>query len=334
MSDLSNVKEIAEQLPPLYNIGVFDGRGGRLRWLTPGVEYTPARPDGPLTLYQCFVDYTKEHCVPEGGDPERAWIAFRAWISALGHDRDVTTLTRADGRRLVEHELARGVSSATARKHLTMGQAALNHAQKEERITKVPKFQCRSFTASRPLAHPRGAPSPHAGAEAVGAADVLAARLCNGRAHRSDPRPDARSSRPRARHHRLSSAGRCVPQQAPRGGSDRGVASPRLVAAFERADPACPLVVSRNGKPYSKGSLYHECKRDLAAIGINERGVARHVARHTAATWMLRGDKERDIPPAPIHQVAQMLGDKVEMIERVYAHVLPTDLQDATRALH
>jgi hypothetical protein len=29
-----------------------------------------------------------------------------------------------------------------------------------------------------------------------------------------------------------------------------------------------------------------------------------------------------------------MLGDKVEMIERVYAHVLPTDLQDATRVLH
>jgi hypothetical protein len=180
MNDISNVKEIAEQLPPLYNIGVFDGRGGRLRWLTPGVEYTPARPDGPLTLYQCFVDYTKEHCVPEGGDPERAWIAFRVWIAALGHDRDVTTLTRADGRRLVEHELARGVSSATARKHLTMGQAALHHAQREERITKVPKFQS----------------------------------------------------------------------------------------------------------------------------------------------------------PAPIHLVAQMLGDKVEMIERVYSHVLPTDLQDVTRVLH
>jgi integrase len=109
---------------------------------------------------------------------------------------------------------------------------------------------------------------------------------------------------------------------------------PRLVAALERADPACPFVVSKKGKKYSQGSLYHECKRDLAAIGIVERGVARHVARHTVATWMLRGDKERGIPPAPIHLVAQMLGDKVEMIERVYSHVLPTDLQDVTRVLH
>jgi integrase len=97
---------------------------------------------------------------------------------------------------------------------------------------------------------------------------------------------------------------------------------------------SCPFVVNRKGKRYSQGSLYHECKKDLAKIGIKERGVARHVARHTVATWMLRGDKERGIPPAPIHRVALMLGDTITMIERTYAHVLPTDLQDDTRVLH
>lgn len=108
----------------------------------------------------------------------------------------------------------------------------------------------------------------------------------------------------------------------------------RLESAYARRDESCPFVVNRKGKRYSQGSLYHECKKDLAAIGIVERGVARHVARHTVATWMLRGDKERGIPPAPIHQVAQMLGDKVAMIERTYAHVLPTDLMDSARVLH
>jgi hypothetical protein len=97
-----------------------------------------------LTLLACFEDYITEHCIPTGGDPERAWIAFYAWINALGHDRECASLTRADGRTVVEHELARGVSSATARKHLTMGLAALNHARKEERIDKVlPPSRCR-----------------------------------------------------------------------------------------------------------------------------------------------------------------------------------------------
>jgi hypothetical protein len=57
-------------------VGVFDGRGGRLRWLTPGVEYTPARPKGRSRSIDCFVDYTKEHCVPEGGDPSARGLPF------------------------------------------------------------------------------------------------------------------------------------------------------------------------------------------------------------------------------------------------------------------
>jgi integrase len=328
----------AEEDSMSYAVGVFDGRGGKLRWLVPGRDYKLPRPEGPLTLAVCFEDYLVEHCVPSGGDPERAWIAFRAWINALGCNREVATLTRADGRKVVEHELARGVSNATARKHLTMGLAALNHARKEERLGKdkvLPAFQMPPAAQSRIRWLTREehrrlmlVPKPWARqmfwllAFATGARTTAILELTRDRVDLVRGVIDFRVPGKVYRNKRRA----VVPIAAS--------LRPRLVAAFERADPACPFVVNRKGKPYSKGSLYHECKADLAKIGIVERGVARHVARHTVATWMLRGDKERGIPPAPIQMVAQFLGDKVEMIERVYAHVLPTDLQDATRVLH
>jgi integrase len=317
-----------------YKIGVFPQGSGRLRWLVGGVEYKRPRQE-TYTLLACFEDYITEHCLPTGGDPQRAWIAFYAWIAALGHDRECATLTRADGRKVVECELARGVSSATARKHLTMGNAALNHAKREERIAKVPKFQ--SPAAAQPRLrwltkeeHRRLMllPKPRA--------RQLFWLLAFGTGARTGAILDLEWSR-------VDLTRRTIDYRVPGvtyKNKRRAVVFihdsllPRLVSAHARRDESCPFVVTRKGKRYSQGSLYHECKADLAAIGIKERGVARHVARHTVATWMLRGDPERGIRPAPIHRVAMMLGDTITMIEKNYAHVLPTDLQDDTRVLH
>jgi integrase len=101
---------------------------------------------------------------------------------------------------------------------------------------------------------------------------------------------------------------------------------PRLQSAYELRDPACPFVVNKDGRQYSGGSLYHECKRDLAAIGIKERGVARHVARHTVASWILQ-DGGR------LEDVAKLLGDTVAMVERVYGHMEPKHLMKAANLL-
>lgn len=318
-----------------YAVAVIPNGVGRPHWLVPGRDHPLPRTEGPLTLALCFEDYIREWCVPERGDPDRAWIAFRAWIAALGHDRDATTLMRADGRTVVDHELARGVSSATARKHLTMGLAALHHAKKEERITKVPMFQMpgRSQPRIRWLTreeHRRLMLLP------IPAPRRLFWLLAFGTGARTEAMLDLTWDR-------VDLVRRTIDYRIP--GvvykNKRRAVVPinaslyvRLESAYARRDESYPFVVSRKGRRYSQGSLYHECKADLAKIGIVERGVARHVARHTVATWMLRGDKERGIPPAPIHLVAQMLGDTVAMVERVYAHVLPTDLMDSTGALH
>lgn len=336
---LSNVGEMIEFDHPVgFNfpkIGTFDGRGGNLRWWTPGVDYTPAKQESIYTLYDCFVDYTRGHCIPTGGDSKRAWIAFRAWIDALGPDRDCTKLVWEDGQTVQEHEFKRGVSSATVRKHVLMGIAALNHARKRGRLKEIPSFQMPEPAQNRIRWLTRDEhrklmllPKPWERqlfwliAFGTGARTEAILQLTRDRVDLVNGTIDFRI--PGKNHKNKRRA--VVPITA--------TLLPRLVAAFDRADPACPLVVSRKGKRYSKGSNYHECKKDLARIGIVERGIARHVARHTVATWMLRGDKERGIPPATIHQAALFLGDTVAMVEKNYAHVLPTDLQDVSRLLH
>lgn len=335
---LSNVGAMMEFDHPIgFNfpkIGTFDGRGGNLRWWTPGIEYIPPKQESVYTLYDCFVDYTRGRCVPTGGDSKRAWIAFRAWIDALGPDRDCTKLVWEDGQTVQEHEFKRGVSGATVRKHMLMGIAALNHARKRGRIKEeIPAFQIpdpaqprvrwltreeRTRLLDLPKPWPRQlfwilAFNTGARTEAVLEADWE-------RTDKLRRTIDFRVPGKKYKNKRRT----CVP------------INDALLAALDATerDPRCPRLVTRKGKPYSKGSLYHECKADLAKIGIVERGVARHVARHTVATWMLRGDKERGILPATIHQVALFLGDTVAMVEKTYAHVLPSDLQDVSRLLH
>lgn len=55
------------------------------------------------------------------------------------------------------------------------------------------------------------------------------------------------------------------------------------------------------------------------------KGVSPHVLRHTCATWALQGG-------ASIFEVAGVLGDTIEMIERVYGHHSPDHLRAAVDA--
>jgi hypothetical protein len=143
----------------------------------------------------------------------------------------------------VEHELARGVSSATARKHLTMGQAALESRAKEERIGKVPKLpDAGSLTAARAAGSPARStaslmlvPKPWARqmfwllAFATGARTGAILDLTRDRVDLAAARStfECRAS--------------CTATSAAPSSRSRHRSSPRLVAAFERADPACPL---------------------------------------------------------------------------------------------
>lgn len=71
------------------------------------------------------------------------------------------------------------------------------------------------------------------------------------------------------------------------------------------------------------GMTLEDAMRDY----IRETGVARHVARHTYATWLLQAR-------VPIAEVAALLGDSVLMVERVYSHIQPSDLFLAANAVN
>jgi hypothetical protein len=83
---------------------------------------------------------------------------------------------------------------------------------------------------------------------------------------------------------------------------------PRLEAAYARRTDDYVIGLGERGKP---SCTWRGCKENLKAIGIDERGVCRHVARHTVASWLLQGDPERGIAPASVYDVAKLLGDTV-----------------------
>jgi site-specific recombinase XerD len=61
----------------------------------------------------------------------------------------------------------------------------------------------------------------------------------------------------------------------------------------------------------------------MVAIGINEEGVARHVARHTFCSWRI----QRGYSYA---KVGALIADSALMVERVYGHLLPAHLLEAS----
>jgi len=63
-----------------------------------------------------------------------------------------------------------------------------------------------------------------------------------------------------------------------------------------------------------------------ACVRAGITGVTPHVLRHSAATWMAMDD-------VPLREIARLLGDREETVERVYAKHSPSYLQRAASAL-
>jgi len=76
----------------------------------------------------------------------------------------------------------------------------------------------------------------------------------------------------------------------------------------------------------------HEWMDLIKAAGV--RWIKFHGMRHTCATLLLTGDRQRGIDPTPVHIVAERLGHKnVSETLETYAHCLPNMQRSAARAL-
>lgn len=62
------------------------------------------------------------------------------------------------------------------------------------------------------------------------------------------------------------------------------------------------------------------------AYGRTGTGATNHTLRHTFASWLAQKDVQ-------LKKIALLIGDRTEMVDRTYSHLLPTDLAAAVRLL-
>jgi integrase len=242
---------------------------------------------------------------------------------------DALKINRATGLEHWNRRQADGVSSSSARRELTVLGAVLNHAVKWERIPKAPKlfkpepspprvmhFTPEQYGQLMRLPMPRRMRMFWLLAFGTGARSEAIEELTWDRIHWERKTADYR-----------------VPGALYK--NKRRIAAPlnsqllmRLRNYYEIRDPSDPYVIgrgrSRTGRPVS---TYNEAAKCIKALGIYKPGMARHVARHTFATWLLQSKKVR------IDRVAFLLGDDVKMVERVYGHLSPEDMADDTEQI-
>lgn len=283
----------------------------------------------PWPLYsieQSIKDYAREHAQPNGVNlgpvGNSAWHAFQVWDPT----KEAGSLTRADMRALHDYRIATGVMPATVKRGHTFITAALRHAKTEERIKadppkfpKIPQQQPRLRYLTReeyrtliqaPMS--RRMKLFFLIAFSVGARSRAIEQL-------EWTRVDWQR---RTMDFRLPGINHKNKRRVVAPISDALL--PRLQAAYDRPDRTTHVIGL--GERGHCTSTYYESRKVFASIGITERGVARHVARHSVASWLLQGDPERGILPTPIDKVAKLLGDKISMIEAVYGHLQPGHL--------
>jgi integrase len=287
------------------------------------VEWTPelvakAEPPGMLAM---FTHYAWEHCRPAGVDLRRLCIVARNFCAFFGLDRDPQTLKRADIRAYREHRLNQGVTDPTIRREFAFLKAAMNHELREERFQMVPHVEMppqgnprKRFLQEEEVARVMRQPMPHrirmffilafataARARAIEELTWDRVDFANGLIDYRVPGRDHKKKR-RA----------IVPM------SDE--LRRRLEAAWARPNrnPDDPYVIGR-GPRGSVSCTYSECKAVMRAAGIDELGVARHVARKTFASHALQAG-------VPIAKVAAVLADNPTTAEKAYAFILPQHL--------
>jgi integrase len=273
------------------------------------------------TYWDVSMQYCREWVIPQRCDLSRTVAAIFRTLRCWDPMRDARTFSRADGRDFVNMRRADGVADGTIRRDLVMAAAAFSHALKEERIPKKPRFDMPAQSAPRlrfltPDEHRKLMQLPKlyrrqlfwvlafetgCRSKAIEELRWTQVDLVNrqidfrqkGRNHKNKRRPVAYINE------RLLSA---------------------LTAAKRKHDEKYPL------DPYVIGAgstTYQGCKDDLKAIGIEEVGVARHVARHTFCSWRIQAGFSAE-------HIGALIADNPGMVRKVYGHLAPDHLRAAS----
>lgn len=279
------------------------------------------RPDFPVaaTMLGMFKHYVEEHVRPNGVDLRRVVIIARNTCGYWGPDRDPQTLRRADFRAYREHRLGQGVKNPTVRREFAFVSAAMNHELREERIAVVPKIEMppqgdprRRFLTEEEVVRVMRQPMSYrirmffrlafataARARAIEELDWSRVDFDNGLIDYNVP--GARRTKKRRAVVPISDELRRY-----------------LESAWNRPgrDANDPLVIGRGC------CTYQQCKDVMRSAGIDEEGVARHVARKTFASQALQSGVQ-------LEKVAAVLADNATTVEKHYSFILPQHLVEA-----
>lgn len=271
-------------------------------------------------LDDCLRLYQVEHAKPNRCDLKRIKYAEAALLRALGADRDVATLKRADARAYREARQAEGASDSTIRREINgVLKAALRHAWKEERIAAVP------FLDAPPESAPRERWFTEAEVTRIFEQPMNErTRLFLYVAFGTGARKTAIATVPVKR---VDVANGYIDFRDPA----LKVTKKRRVKV-KIADFLLPIIKEAiTGKKPDDlligegGDIGPHVKRVLRAAGIDERGVAAHAFRKTFVNWSLLNGAE----PA---RVAAAVGDRLATLERNYLNALPQHTAGAVNA--
>lgn len=286
-----------------------------------------------LTLVTLIIDYMQEHVMPQKDVEHGRYIyVFNHILRLLDPKTPATAIGRATAREYTAKRKLDGVVTGTIRRELTLLLAAVNHAFKEDRLAKPLSFKGVMPPASPPrqryllreeFAKLMATPMPPRIFRFF-----MLDFMCGVRSRAIEE----------LTWDRVNFKDRTIDFRVP-GVSYKNKRRPvqpiidALLPLLEQwyAERADDYVIGL-GAHGKASTTFHRCKVVMRAAGINEKGVCRHVGRHTVVSWLLQGDGIK--PPAPMLHVAQYIADKAATIEKTYAHISTQHVHGSVNSLH
>jgi integrase len=288
-----------------------------------GVDFDQAPWPHPLEepmLLSTFQRYIAFHALPKGCYIPRIARAAANIMAFHGPDRHPNSLKQADHRRYGEYRMAQGVRSPTVRRELSMMSAAINFDHAEDMLPSPIKIKMPP--GSEPRTRFLNLEEMQRVLEMPMAPRIyMFFMLAFATAARSRAIEELEWSR-------VDFVNGIMDYNVP--GMRRTNKRRAVLPIPETLRPVLELAYAARKNNYVIGlgvrgkcsCTWRECKAVMRAAGINEPGVARHVARKTWASHALQNGVD-------LAKVAGVLADRPTTTEKNYAFILPEHLRGA-----